>query len=343
MLDYTGIPCPVCHVPFRKEDDIVVCPVCGAPYHRECYQTTGKCLFEETLHQEGKSWEPPVPEEPEKPEPSAEIKDQECPVCGVLNAHSASFCNRCGAPLKQEKQPFTGETPPPFVFNPTSPGSFGGIPFMGDPMGGVSPTETLEDDVTFGDVSKLVKQNTAYYMPVFRYMKLTKRNKFNFTAFLFSGGWMLYRKQYKWGAVVTALMFALLIFYLFSTLFIFAPVLKDLMLQIGADPSVGFELTNEQMLAISALVSQDPILYLKVCLPLICLVCMLVIMFICGFVGNKLYMKHCISTVKSIKTTASISSVSEDVLMETKGGVNIPIAICLFVCYALIMNIPLLL
>ena len=35
MIDYTGIPCPVCHKEFTPEDDIVVCPECGAPYHRE--------------------------------------------------------------------------------------------------------------------------------------------------------------------------------------------------------------------------------------------------------------------------------------------------------------------
>ena len=48
-------------------------------------------------------------------------------------------------------------------------------------------------------------------MPVFRYMKQTGKNKFNFSAFLFSGAWMLYRKQYKYGAIVTAIMFALFI------------------------------------------------------------------------------------------------------------------------------------
>ena len=55
MLDYTGIKCPVCGVPFRQGDDIVVCPQCGAPYHRACYQEKGKCIFDD-LHQEDKAW-----------------------------------------------------------------------------------------------------------------------------------------------------------------------------------------------------------------------------------------------------------------------------------------------
>ena len=54
MLDYTGIKCPVCGVPFRSGDDIVVCPECGAPYHRACYQEKGACIFDD-LHKEGQT------------------------------------------------------------------------------------------------------------------------------------------------------------------------------------------------------------------------------------------------------------------------------------------------
>ena len=42
-------------------------------------------------------------------------------------------------------------------------------------------------------------------------MKQTGKNKFNFIAFLLSGPWMLYRKQYKYGTIVTVIMFALFI------------------------------------------------------------------------------------------------------------------------------------
>ena len=76
------------------------------------------------------------------------------------------------------------------------------------PWGACPPAEELAQGVTFGDASKVVKQNTAYYMTVFRYMKQTRRNKFSVCAFFFSGPWMLYRKMYKAGAVVTLLVFA---------------------------------------------------------------------------------------------------------------------------------------
>ena len=153
-------------------------------------------------------------------------------MCGTLNAHSALFCNRCGASLTGEPQQYNNsnagkgqETSPYGQVPPPRPGFFGGYsaprtgfgsavpPFSYDPMGGVSPAEMLDTGVTFGDASKLVKQNTAYYMPVFRYMKQTGKNKFNFIAFLLSGPWMLYRKQYKYGTIVTVIMFALFIGY----------------------------------------------------------------------------------------------------------------------------------
>lgn len=335
MLDYTGIKCPVCGVPFQKDDDIVVCPECGAPYHRACYQKEGTCAFDE-LHAQGKEWTPPAP--PKAPEPSAEIKDKECPVCGTLNGHSALFCNRCGASLVGQPYQHSNRAgqpmPPPYspynAYRPAASFSF-------DPMGGVSPAEMLDDGVTFGDASKLVKQNTGYYMPVFRYMKQTRRNKFSFSAFFFSGAWMLYRKQYKYGAIVTALMFCIYLAYLCVTLFVSAPALMTIMQQVGMDITQGFAPTNEQMLAITELMAQNPMLYLKISLPLLLLLLMLVVMIFVGIRGNRMYMNHCIRTVRQLK--GEIPDGDPNQTLDAKGGVNVPIAVCMFVCYFILVNV----
>lgn len=346
MLDHTGIKCPVCGDAFTAEDDIVVCPQCGAPYHRACYQQEGKCIFDD-LHKEGKEWAPPPPPAPEPGDVTAEIKDQECPVCGTLNAHSALFCNRCGTSLLgagrgDQKPP---QAPPPFAAPPTARNAYGGVvpPFAFDPMGGVSPADMLEKGVSFGDASKFVKQNTTYYMPVFRYMKQTGRNKFNFSAFLFSGAWMLYRKQYKAGALVTVLMFCLYLAYLFVTLFVAAPLLTELAGQVGLDITKGFSPTNEQMLALTQLISKDPFLYFEICLPLLCLLAMLVVMIVVGVRGNKMYMRHCVRCVREIRQEPGAGG-GAALTLEEKGGVNTAIAVCMFVCYFLLINVvPLLL
>lgn len=77
MLDYTGIKCPVCGVPFRSGDDIVVCPECGAPYHRACYQEKGACIFDD-LHKEGKEWKPPAPPRSQTPGRKSRTRSARC-------------------------------------------------------------------------------------------------------------------------------------------------------------------------------------------------------------------------------------------------------------------------
>lgn len=341
MQNYEGIRCPVCDVPFQKGDDIVVCPFCGAPYHRHCYSAQGHCIYEKE-HASGKAWEAPKP--PEAPDLSAEIKDLECPACGVLNAHSALFCNRCGASLSGQPDSFRNRPPQQNPYQaqgqiPQAPQAFGsfGIPIIFDPMGGVSPTELLDDNVSFGDASKLVKQNTAYYMPVFRKIKQARKNKFNFTAFLFSGPWMLYRKQYKLGTFISVLIFLLYGTATLSYQLFYIPIFTQAAKQIGLD-TTNAAITAAQSNQIVEILMADPVQMLKFMLPFLCWGLMLVVMIIMGFIGNRLYMKHCIRTIQNIKTTENPGDVGNAI--ETKGGVNLSIAICLFVCYMILTNIP---
>lgn len=340
MLDYTGVKCPVCEVPFKKDDDIVVCPECGAPYHRECYHQAGKCVFDE-LHAQGKEWQPPEP--PKAPDPSAEIKDRECPVCGTLNAHSSLFCARCGSSLVGEPQTYNNTPPksstPPPSYTPYANQRFSGVPFAYDPMGGVSPTEPIGDNVAFGDVSKAVKQNTAYYMPVFRYIKQTGRNKFNFAAFLFSGAWMLYRRQYKLGGIVTGIMLLLQAAFQALCWLVFYPTIDALALQAGYESSL--YLTADQMLSVISLAQQDSITYLKLLSPYIVMLASLVIMIIIGIRGNRMYMNHCVKTVQTVK---ALQASDPEVTIESRGGTNIMAAACVTVCYFIIQTfIPLVL
>ena len=134
-MKYTGIPCAACNKPFEDGDDIVVCPECGAPYHRACYQEKGACIFDD-LHKEGKEWKPPAP--PQAPDPRAEIKDQECPVCGTLNGHSALFCNRCGASLTGEPRQYNNTA----VNQGGAQGPYGGATQQGSGYGAYPPPRT---------------------------------------------------------------------------------------------------------------------------------------------------------------------------------------------------------
>lgn len=337
-MDYKGIKCPVCEKPFTEDDDIVVCPTCGAPYHRTCYAEKGACIFTE-LHEKGGSWAPPSP--PNAPDVTSEIKDKECPSCGTLNAHSALFCSICGtsltgSPDQHRNSGYTAQNaepprqnvgyPPPGAM----PRGFAGVPFAFDPMGGANPMEPLAENVTYGDASKLVQQNSGYYMSVFRYMNSYRRNKFNFSAFLFSGGWLLYRKQYKAGLITTALMLLLFIGNMLLSYFVVSPIM------LGAVDAAGIslsELTYVQLVNIlTQYLTDNPGQYLLFCTPVITYALMLGIMIFTGVRGNRMYMNHCIRTVQDIKRTCQTESDSS-MAYAARGGVNMPVAFCLLACY----------
>lgn len=334
MLDYTGLLCPVCKKPFTEDDDIVVCPVCGAPYHRACYEQSGECIFPE-LHEAGKDWQPPAPAAEPVPQPSAAIKDQECPFCGTLNDHGARFCTLCGRMLQPQAVPPQNSEPKTYGGYPGagSPGQspFAATPFVFDPMGGVNPTEPLEQGVSYGEASKVVRARTGYYMPVFRYMKQTGRNKFNFSAFLFSGAWLLYRKQYKPGIIVSIIMVLLQVAYQ-CTLWLWAdPALEALALQAGIDVNAGM-MTNQQLATLSGLAVQDTAIYLKIISPVLILLLTFIVMIIVGVRGNKMYLKHCVKEVRAIKADGS----DMDAAYRSKGGVNPMAALCFSICYSII-------
>ena len=56
-MDYLNEFCPVCNIPFNKDDDIVVCPECGTPHHRGCWQAKNECA-NSPLHAQGFEWHP---------------------------------------------------------------------------------------------------------------------------------------------------------------------------------------------------------------------------------------------------------------------------------------------
>lgn len=337
MADYKGVKCPVCEIAFTDKDDIVVCPECGAPYHRDCYNKEGHCVFTEN-HEKGIDWE--APKAPVAPDTSAEIKDVECPVCGTLNAKSSLFCNVCGSSLSGEPATHNNrrnpseDNPdaPPFTANPYAGGMppfAGNMGFFFDPMAGISPTEMLDDNVTYGDASHYVRQNTQYYLPIFRQIKTFKKSKFNFAALLFSGGWLLYRKQYKLGTIFTAIIFLLYLGSILVSAYVTTPILFDMMSQIGLDPKAGVMLSSADLLQINDLLLKDMSLYIKFCSPLFFTLAILIVNIFVAANANRWYMTHCITSIQSIKSTAT--SEENTLMLEQKGGVNTSVAICLLV------------
>lgn len=344
MLDYTGIPCPICKKEFTEKSDIVVCPECGAPYHRDCYKNEGNCIFD-LLHEKNETWKPPVPVVTNVTS-AYDIKDVECLNCGVLNSKNATNCTGCGNPLQNsDTSAFKGfgkKFNKNNIEQPQMDGakSFGSSNFMFDPMGGVKANDFVEDDISYGEVSKVVQQTNMYYLPVFQRIKRVNKGKFNFSAFAFSGGWLLHRKMYKIGIPITILMFILYVAQTFISVFYSYPILEEIYTAVGAD--LYSNPTYDQYFAMSEILIANPMQYLAITAPVLILVAMWTIMIILGIKGNKLYLNHCIKTIKNTKANTTDKENYDNTLLE-KGGVNTGLTFCLIICYFICSYFPYLL
>ena len=149
---------------------------------------------------------------------------------------------------------------------------------------------------------------------------------------------MLYRKQYKWGSLITALMFALFIGYTYISNVWTAPLLQQLYVEVGADPNA-VTISNQQALAVFDLLKQDPHDMLIFLAPIAIMGVMFVIMVLVGLRGNRMYMNHCLKTIHKIRTE-QLPDAEYNVQLQTQGNVNIPLSICLLICYLIVTWIP---
>ena len=330
-MDFFGKPCPVCSRTFREEDDVVVCPKCGAPYHRECFQEKGKCVFPD-LHRNHQSWQEM---QNDAAEPASEEENGTvCPRCGTSNPDHAIVCKNCGAFLAKgigsdDSQRDSGAYSAPENGMPP----FGkGMPitmFM-DPLGGVSPEEDF-DGVSGSELADYVQNNTSYYLPVFLQYKKQKRRRFNFCAFLFVGGWYLYRKQYVKGALLSLLYLINELTVLLCTVFVSTPLIKEANAAFsnGYRPNISDYLTwgiNHKSFGEVVLLFLPYILYIL----------FLVIRIFCGLRANSSYYKHSVNAVKKIKAASSEEVSDLKSTIANSGGVNRPIAWVCLVCYLIL-------
>lgn len=298
MVDFTNDKCPICNNQFKKDDDIVVCPSCGTPHHRNCYNDLGHCEFN-NLHSEGYVW---------KRNNVEEQSNKTCPFCGQDNPKDSIFCSNCGFSFTNNKANDNSNYDKIDITD---------ISILFDPLAGVNPNEKIDDEVTMSDIAEFVQQSSRYYVRTFKNIKDNNLSKFNFSAFLFTGGWLLYRKQYKIGSIVTCIMAILSLLYSYIT-FKYSNTFSSLM---TGSLDINILYTAEGKIA----------LYLSII--------KLVIMFIFGFKANKIYMKHCIAKIKSIKHSCN-SKENINQILSSKGGVNTSIAILMLVIYFIIDLMP---
>lgn len=332
-MDYKGQVCPVCNKTFEKDDDIVVCPVCGTPQHRECYDSLGHCV---NLNRHRENYDYQREQEVNRVEEEELI----CNFCSAVNPANSKFCNSCGKPLNINPNAYTQTQQNGNNQNAQNPQPPFGTTFVMDPLGGVKADEDLGEGVKAGEAAKFVKATTPYYIPQFKQIKERNRARFSFVGFIFGGGWMLYRKMYKLGAVFTAILALLTLGDLYISIYHESAVsgIQTLYNEMLSNMAKGYGFNMYSALAdfFTSLTTEQII----ICLASTAIsVLMIAIRVICGLFANRWYYKHTIKTVSKIKN----SSANEQELNEklsTRGGVNVPLAISLIASYYILIYLP---
>lgn len=325
-MDYIGNKCPVCDKYFHVGDDVVVCPDCGTPSHRECYEKLGKCANHDK-HSEGFEYnDQAIPNDAEY---------TACSKCGAKNPKDAFFCNKCGNNLNLSDKDNRGQN-----VN-TNGQQYGGMPFGNgspyqnvvflDPLAGVKPESDIGDNIKAGEMAKFVKQNTPYFIKVFSDIKNFSKSRFNFCAAIFLGGYILYRKMYKLGAFITTVQAAIMILSMYIQVYLsnssgFLNLMK-------AYESRNYDAMMQAMSKMTTL--ESSFMFLTVALTVI----MFVLRIVCGVCFNRLYYNHCKKQINNIKSSDQLSE-STDNALQTKGGVNVAIAMSLAISYFVIQYLP---
>lgn len=341
-MEFKGLKCPVCHKTFEDNEDIVVCPDCGTPHHRECYNGLEHCFFEDR-HKEHFSYEEHIEKENvrDNPEGVGEEKTVECPRCHTKNAAATFYCEKCGLPLmgQAQNQTTSGNAEQNQQQGSSPFGPMGGMdPAMFDPMAGMNPDTELDDGVTAGEAAKFVQKNTPYFLRIFNNIKCFCKSRFNFAAFILSGAYLLYRKMYKIGTLFTVLVG---VFLVGKTLVQTLPIFgwQNIYAQLLNDVS-GMKGVSGTDALVTAVEHLEPIQQFIFVLPGILEILMLITMFIVGFTANKMYFKFCTKKIRKIKEAAKDDTALKNKALETRGGVNVPIAVSIILTGLIILNLP---
>ncbi len=323
MFFYEGLSCPHCQALFNETDDIVACPVCGAPHHRHCWTDGGGCACAEA-HGTDEQWSR---ERASRADTAAHDADDHvaCPHCGNLNSPFAEICGGCGAPLDAkdwgEDNTNTHQAPPP-PYNEYAP-----FHAQQTPCGGVSPDAVIEDE-TARDLAEVVRTNQPYYLPRFERMgKTGSKLSWNWAAFFIPSYWLLFRKQYLVGAAVLALDIAQIVIVQLLAISCFAPALNTTNPSAMFDAMLQIAMNDERAQMALSIVS-------AVSLTLLC------VRLLVGMFGNRLYMKHCLKTIRS---TRELYPEGYHAQLALVGGTSPALALVGYMCVQLLPNFVLML
>ncbi len=185
-MNYKGVECPVCKKRFDEKDDIVVCPDCGTPHHRECYFSLSHCANEDR-HSDGFVFEIPK---------LTQIENK------ILSGEAFDLPEQTSSKEEQTQGEFNNDdSSGSSVF--TAP-ILGGVGQMGIDFG----DNATVADIPINEAAAFVGNDANSKKLLFKLVMVDKFKsvRMNFITLLFPYLWFFYRKMYKAGILVIALM-----------------------------------------------------------------------------------------------------------------------------------------
>lgn len=289
------LSCSVCHAYLFEDDDVVFCPECGAPHHRECYSKIGHCALAE-LHGTPEQYDrekqlKKTADNREYDSPKSDpfvSADNEgtrnCVMCHERYDITLNACPKCGAPNMEK----FGD-------------GFAGFDFLG----GIPADYDIGEGVTADEAKKFVISNTHRYIP--KFARLSKMNKasWNWMAFLFPSGWLLARKMYKSGIIISVILIAasILVMPLSSLIYNITPVETA-------------QYADMMQYVYDILPNVDLGVLIAAAIGIITEV---ILRFVLAIFGDYFYKGYVVSSIKAIKG----KSEDKDYDFRKKGGVNI--------------------
>ncbi len=286
-MNFIGEKCAACGIEITADDSVIVCPDCGSPHHRDCYLKYNSCA-NEGYHATGQKWKRAVIE----PKKDTVI----CKNCGFSNPDDAEICQQCGYDLNKdiETDAAADET------EEAAEEVFQNMLGSGKPYLGFDPEEDL-GGATVREVSDFVNTNTIYYLPIFKRMKdFGSKISFNITCLFFPSLYFANRKMWSWAILATIVSVVLSVP---SSLLLIADYAEN-----------DVESIPQTLLA----VIQNNWSYLDRTDKLFSFI-QLAFNFLFCFIGNRLYFRYVVHSVKRIKKHGEPLTATQ---LGTVGGVK---------------------
>lgn len=202
MNQYIGKICPYCKTAFTEEDEIVVCSDCEMPHHKDCWIANKGCTTfgcQGTI--QGISFEEDTSI---SSAPKYEVREDPSDTSGPL------ICVQCGSPL-EEGQAFCGKCGAPAGKRSVRAGAKelqGNAALFWKKLlkkAAAFLEKYATDTPIDSEMEDYIGTGKEYYTKAFSDMREKSDYKsWNWPAFLIAPFWMMYRKMYIPGAILTA-------------------------------------------------------------------------------------------------------------------------------------------